>query len=101
VVDALSRRDHEVHIATIRMYRNDLKDKIIATTNSNQHYLIKKNKKKTLQQGNFEQKFNYYELKEDEIIMYKGKVYVSNSNKLKNAVLREMHNVPYARHPRY
>jgi hypothetical protein len=33
--------------------------------------------------------------------MYKGKVYVSNSNELKNVVLKEMHNVPYARHPRY
>jgi hypothetical protein len=74
VVDALSRRAHEVHIATISMYMTDLKDKIIATTNSDQQYL---KIKETLQQGNFQQKFNYYELKEDGILMYKGKVYVS------------------------
>jgi hypothetical protein len=36
VVDALSSRAREVHIATISMYRNDLKDQIIATTNSDQ-----------------------------------------------------------------
>jgi hypothetical protein len=29
VVDALSRRACEVHVATISMYRNDMKDKII------------------------------------------------------------------------
>jgi hypothetical protein len=34
VVDALNRRAHEVHIATIIMYRSDMKDKIIATTKS-------------------------------------------------------------------
>jgi hypothetical protein len=33
--------------------------------------------------------------------MYKGKVYVSNSNELKNVVLKEMHNVPYVSHPKY
>ena len=27
--------------------------------------------------------------------MYKGKVYVLNSNELKNVFLKEMHNVPY------
>jgi hypothetical protein len=34
VVDALSGRDHEVHIAVISLYKKDLKDKIIAATNS-------------------------------------------------------------------
>jgi hypothetical protein len=33
--------------------------------------------------------------------MYKGKVYVSNSNELKNVVLKEMHNVPYVGHLSY
>jgi hypothetical protein len=33
--------------------------------------------------------------------MYKGKVYVLNSNELKNAVLKEMHNVPYVGNPGY
>jgi hypothetical protein len=33
--------------------------------------------------------------------MYKGEVYVPNSSELKNLVLKEMHNVPYAGHPGY
>ena len=40
-------------------------------------------------------------MKEDEILMYKDKVYVSNSSDMKNTVLKEMHNVPYVRHPGY
>jgi hypothetical protein len=98
VANVLSRRAHEVHIAGISMYKTYLKDKIIATTNSDQHYV---KIKETLQQGNFQQKFNYYELKENEILMYKGKMYVSNSSELKKAVLKEMHNVPCVGHPGY
>jgi hypothetical protein len=40
-------------------------------------------------------------MKEYGILMYKGKVYVLNSNELKNAVLKEMHNVPYIGNPGY
>jgi hypothetical protein len=40
-------------------------------------------------------------LKEHGIIMYKDTVYVLNSIEIKNAVLREMDNVPYVGHPRY
>jgi hypothetical protein len=98
VVDALNKRSHEVHIEAISMYGTYLKDKFIATTNSYKNYLKIKD---TLQEGNFQQKFNYYESKEDEILMYKGKVYVPNSSELKNEVLKEIHNVSYVRHPRY
>jgi hypothetical protein len=51
--------------------------------------------KENLQQGNLQQKFKNYELKEDGILLYRGKVYLKNSMELKNIVLREMHNVPY------
>jgi hypothetical protein len=50
LVDALSRRALEVHIAAISMYRTDLKDKFVAAKNSYQNYL---KIKETLQQGNF------------------------------------------------
>jgi hypothetical protein len=98
VVDAIKMRAHKVHIATISMYMTDLKEKIVTTTNSDQIYL---KIKETLKHGNFLQKFSYYELKEDEILMYKGKVYVPNSGEMKNAMLKEMHNVPYAGHLGY
>jgi hypothetical protein len=98
VVDALNRRAHEVHISAINMFSIDLKDKIIEVENSDQQYL---KIKETLQQRKLQQKFNYYDLKEDGILMYKGKMYVPNFGELTNIVLREMHNVPYARHRGY
>jgi hypothetical protein len=98
VVDALSTRAHEVHIAAIIMYMIDMNDQIIAVANSNQHYL---KIKEALQQGNFQQKCNCYELQGDGILLYKGKVYVSNSNETKKVVLKEMHNVSYVWHPGY
>jgi hypothetical protein len=38
VVDALSRRVHELHATTINMYQSDLKDKILETAKSNLQY---------------------------------------------------------------
>ena len=89
-IGALKRRAHEVHVESISMYISNIKYQIIASENSNQHYL---EIKETLQKCIFQHKFNSYELKEDGILMYKGKVYVSNYNELKNEVLKEMHNV--------
>jgi hypothetical protein len=40
-------------------------------------------------------------MEEDGIFLYKNKVYVPNSLKFRNLILKEMHNVPYTRHARY
>ena len=98
VADAIRMRGHEVHISSISMYMSDLRDQIIAVANLYQHYL---KLKEILQQGNFQQKINSYEMKEDGVLMYKGKVYVPNSSELKNVVLKEMNNVLYAKHQGY
>jgi hypothetical protein len=68
VVDALNRRARETHISAINMFNIDLKDIISKIANSYQQYL---KLKETLQQDNLQQKFNYYELQEDEILMYR------------------------------
>jgi hypothetical protein len=34
-------------------------------------------------------------------LKYRSIIYVPNSHELENMILREMHNVPYARHPSY
>ena len=54
-----------------------------------------------LQQGILQQKIEDYKLENDEIIMYRGIIYVPNSLELKNMILREIHKVPYAGHPGY
>jgi hypothetical protein len=42
-----------------------------------------------------------YKLENDEIVMYKGNIYVPNSQELKNMILIKMNNVPYVGHPSY
>jgi hypothetical protein len=98
VVDALNKRVHDMHARTISMYMYDLKDRILEAANSYHHYL---QIKEALQQGNFQKKFKYFEMRDDAVHMYKGKVYVSESRELKNMVLREMHSVHCVGHPRY
>jgi hypothetical protein len=98
VVDALNGRVHEMHATATSVYQSDLKHKIIETAKSDLQYkdLVAK-----LQQGNLQQKIEEYKLDKDEILMYKGRIYVPNSQELKNLMLREMNNVPYVGHPGY
>jgi hypothetical protein len=98
VEDALRRRVHRMHASTIRMHVYNFKDEILEVVKSNQQYV---QAKEALQQGKIQHKFKYYALKEDGVLMYKGKVFVPNSREMKSILLREMHNMPYARHPGY
>jgi hypothetical protein len=54
-----------------------------------------------LHQGDIQQKIKEYEIKEDGLLMHKNRIYVLDSEELRNVVLKEMHDVPYVRHPRY
>ena len=85
VVDALNRRVHEMHVIAINMYQSDLKHRIIETAKSDLQY---KDVVAKLQQGNLQQKIEEYKLDKDEILMYRGIIYVPNSQELKNLILR-------------
>jgi hypothetical protein len=98
VVDALNRRVHELHATTIIMYKSDLKDRILEVAKSDLKYIEITTK---LQQGILQQKNEDYKLGNDEILMYKRKIYVPNSQELKILILREMHNGPYVGHLGY
>jgi len=56
---------------------------------------------KILQQGKMQKKTEDYELGIDGILQYRNKVYVPKSPELRRVILKNMHNVPYARHLRY
>jgi hypothetical protein len=57
--------------------------------------------KESLQQNDTQQIYKDYMLGEDGILLFWNIVYVPNSQELRNLVLKEMHNVPYAGHLGY
>jgi hypothetical protein len=52
-----------------------------------------------LQHGKMQQKVEDYESGFDGILLYRNNIYVPNSHELGSTILKEMHNVPYTRHP--
>jgi hypothetical protein len=81
VVDALSRRVHEMHDTTISMYNSDLSEKLLEVSKSYQHYV---NINENLQQGVSRKKLEGYELKEDGILKYRCIFYVPYVQEMKN-----------------
>jgi hypothetical protein len=67
---------HELHATTISMYESDLKDIILEATQSNLHYMEIVTK---LQQGILQQKLEDYKLGDNEVLMYRGRIYVPDS----------------------
>jgi hypothetical protein len=98
VVDALSRRVHELHATAISMYRTDIKRRILEAANADLQYMELVAK---LQQGEMPQKVENYKLETDGTLLYKNGIYIPNVQDLKRMILHEMHNVPYAEHPGY
>jgi hypothetical protein len=98
VVDALSRKVHELHATTISMYRTDFKSKILEVANADMQY---KELVSMLQQGKMLQNMDNYKLGIDGILLCQNIIFVPNIQDLKCMILHEMHNVPYARHPGY
>jgi hypothetical protein len=98
VSDALSRRVHIMHATVVSIYQSDLKSIILDGLVIDHHYL---HVKVNLQQGDVQQKIKEYEIKEDGLHMNKNRIYVPSSRELRNVVLKEMHDVPYAGDPGY
>jgi hypothetical protein len=98
VVDALNTRVHKMHATTISMYMTDLKERILELVIAYQHYV---QVKESLQQNDIQQKYKDYKLEEDGILLFQDRFYIPNYQELRNLILKEMHNVPYAGHPGY
>jgi hypothetical protein len=98
VVDALSRRVHELHATTISVYQIDLKDRILEVAKADMQYMEMVTK---LQQCKMLQKIEDYRLEVDGILLYRNIIYVPSSHELRSMILKKMHNVSYVRHPGY
>jgi ribonuclease HI len=75
VVDALSRKVHELHATTISMYQTEMKDRILEAANADLQY---KNLVAKLQQCERPQTKEIYTLGTNGLLLYKNRVYVPN-----------------------
>jgi hypothetical protein len=98
VADALSRRVHELRATAISMYQTDVKRKIMEAANTDLQY---RELVAMLQQGKILRKMDICKLGVDGILLHKNIIFVPNVQDLKRIILHEIHNVPYAGHPRY
>ena len=72
-----------MHATNIIMYQTYLCDIILEVSKSDLHYM---DISVTLQQGMSQQNLEGYELRENGILMYIHRVYVSNDQELKNLI---------------
>ena len=92
VADALSRKMHAMHVATIITSTSDFKDKIIETSVIDELY---QQVKEGLKQQKIPQKFDKYKFKENGILMHRDRVYVPNVLDIRKVVMKETHEGGY------
>ena len=98
VVDALSRKVHEMHVASLSFFQSDLRKQILNHVSRDELYEQVKDK---LQQQSLEKRYEGYKLEEDGILTYKGRIYIPDVASLRRVVMDEIHQDPYFGHPGY
>ena len=57
--------------------------------------------KDKLQQQSLEKRYEGYKLEEDELLTYRGRIYIPNVAELRRVVMDEIHQASYSGHPGY
>ena len=98
VVDALNRKVHEMHVASLSIFQSYMRQHIVNHTTNYELYMQIKDK---LQQQTLENKYERYKLEEDGLLTFKGGIYISNVAYLRRIVMDEIHQALYSGHPGY
>ena len=88
MVDALSRKVHEMHVASLSIFQSDLRQLIVNHTAEDELYEQDKDK---LQQQNLEKRYEGYKLEEDGLLTYKNVIYIPHVADLRRFVIDEIH----------
>jgi hypothetical protein len=75
VVDALSRKVHDLHASSISLYKTNIKDRILEAAKADLQY---RDWVAKLQQSERPQKEENYTLGADGLLLYKNRVYIPN-----------------------
>ena len=92
VVDALSRKVHEMHVAYVSICQLDPRQVIMNHTVEDELYVQVKDK---LQQQNLEKRYKGYKLEEDGILTYKNRIKIPHVAYLRRVVMDDIHQGPY------
>ena len=98
VADALSKKVHEMHVASLSIFQSNLRQQIINHTDEDEMCVQIKDK---LQQKILEKKYEGYKLEEDELLTYKNIIYIPNVSYLRRVFMDEIHQALYSDHPGY
>jgi hypothetical protein len=98
VAVALSRSMKEIHLVVVSTYESDVKERVKSAHEIDAFF---KNVKSYLEQEPTGLKREGYQLLNDGLLTYKGRLYIPNCDNLKRFIMDELHKTPYTGHPSY
>jgi hypothetical protein len=98
VVDSLSRSMKVVHLAMVSSSEADIKERV---KTAQETYAFFKTVTSYLKQEPMRMKYEGYHILNDELLTYKGILYILNCDDLRRFIMDELHKIPYTSHPSY
>jgi hypothetical protein len=98
VVDALSRSVKMIHLAAISTCETDVGERVKSAQEIDAFF---ETVKSYLEQEPTRLKYEGYQLLNDGLLTYKGRLYILNCDDLKRFMMVELHKRPYIGHPGY
>jgi hypothetical protein len=98
VADALSRSMKVVHLEAISASESDIKERVKSAQETNAFFKTVTSYLKKEPTGI---KYEAYQMFNDGLLTYKGRLYILNCDDLKRFIMDELHKIPYIGHPSY
>jgi hypothetical protein len=98
VVDSLSISMKVVHLEAVSISESDIKERVKIAQEMNE---IFNTVKSYLKQETRRLKYEGYQMLNDDLLTYKGILYIPNYDDLKRFIMDELHKIPYTGHSGY
>jgi hypothetical protein len=98
VVDALSRSVKMIHLVTVSTCETDIRERVKSAQETDAFF---ETVKSYLEQEPTWLKYEGYQMLNDGLLTYKGRMYILNCGDLKRFMMDELHKRPYTGHPSY
>jgi hypothetical protein len=87
-----------IHLETISTYESDIEEMVKSAQGT---YEIFKTVKACPEKEPMGMKYEGYQLLNDVLLTYKGRLYIPNCDELRRFIMDELHKRPYTSHPGY